>query len=112
MSNEKHTPKNKEMGITQKSKNIKKVLYKVSMTQIPENTLLHRVVKELEGRECFQDTNEDLGERIYFGDVFSQILGEFCEMEGTSMYPQKKVIEQLEELANIIDTEYVQITMI
>ena len=91
---------------------IKTVLHKVSMTQIPENALLDRVVKELEGRECFKDTDEDLRERIYTGDVFEAILGELGEMEDTPMYPPNKVMEQLAELAELIDTEYVQITMI
>ena len=91
---------------------IKTVLHKVSMTQIPENALLDRVVKELEGRECFKDTDEDLRERIYTGDVFEVILGELGEMEDTPMYPPNKVMEQLAELAELIDTEYVQITMI
>jgi hypothetical protein len=91
---------------------IKSVLTKVTITQIPENALLDRVVRELKGREMFVDTDEDLGERIYSGDVFEAILGEFGELEGTPMYPQKKVMEQLLELAEIIDTEYVQITMV
>ena len=91
---------------------IRTVLHKVSMTQIPENALLDRVVNELKGREMFVDTDEDLGERIYSGDVFEAILNEFGEMEDTPMYPPKKVMEQLAELAELIDTEYVQITMI
>ena len=92
--------------------NFKGVIQKVSITQIPENALLDRIVNELKGRECFIDTDTDLGERIYNGDVFEAILGEFGEMEGTPMYPQKKVMEDLLELAELIDTEYVQITMI
>ena len=92
--------------------NIKTVLRPVSMIQIPENALLDRVVRELRGRECFIDTDEDLGERIYNGDVFEAILGEFGEMEDTPMYPPKKVMEQLLELAELIDSDYVQITMI
>jgi hypothetical protein len=107
----KHNSDNTEASFTPKPKNLKDVLHKVSMTQIPENALLDRVVKELEGRECFKDTDEDLGERIYNGDVFSQILGEFGEIEGTPMYPQKKVMEQLNELNELIDTDYIQIVM-
>lgn len=91
---------------------IKSVLTKVTITQIPENALLDRVVRELKGREMFVDTDEDLGERIYSGDVFEAILGEFGELEDTPMYPQKKVMEQLEELAELIDTDYIQITKI
>lgn len=92
--------------------NLSSVLNKVSMTQIPENALLHRVVKELEGREVFTDTTLDLGEQIYSGDVFEAILGELAELEDTPMYPQEKVMEQLVELTELIDTDYIQITKI
>ena len=85
------------------------VLNKVSMTQIPENALLHGVVKELEGRECFKDTDEDLGERIYTGDVFQAIASEIEQMGESVMRPTDKVIAQIDELAELIDTEYVQI---
>jgi hypothetical protein len=33
-------------------------------------------------------------------------------MEDTPMYPEKKVMEQLLELAELIESDYVQITMI
>jgi hypothetical protein len=92
--------------------NLSSVLNKVSMTQIPENALLHRVVRELEGREVFTDTALDLGEQIYSGDVFEAILGELGELEDTPMYPQEKVMEQLVELTELIDTDYIQITKI
>ena len=108
----KHNSDNTETSFTPKPKNIKDVLHKVSMTQIPENALLDRIVRELRGRECFIDTDEDLGERIYSGDVFETILNEFGEMEDTPMYPPKKVMKQLVELRDLIDTEYVQITML
>jgi hypothetical protein len=108
----KHNSDNTETSFTPKPKSIKNVLHKVSMTQIPENALLDRVVRELRGREMFVDTDEDLGERIYSGDVFEAILGEFGELEDTPMYPEKKVMEQLLELAELIESDYVQITMI
>jgi len=87
------------------------VFNKVSITQIPENALLDRIVKELDGREMFTDTDVDFNERIYSGDVFEAILCEFAELEDSPMYPQEKVMKQLDELSQMIDTEYVQIVM-
>jgi hypothetical protein len=87
------------------------VITKVSITQIPENALIDGVVKQLRGREMFTDADPDLGERIYSGDVFEAILGELGEMEDSPLYPNEKTITQLEELAKLINTEYVQVTM-
>ena len=91
---------------------ISKVFTQATITQIPENAILDWVVKELRGREMFKDTDESLGERIYGGDVFEAILCEYAELEGTPMYPQAKYMKHLDELAQMIDTDYVQITMI
>lgn len=89
------------------------VFNKVSMIQIPENALLHEVVEELSGREMFNDTDEDLGERIYSGDVFSQILEEILQREDTGFSPvPQKVIDQLNFLSQVCDAEYIQITMV
>ena len=89
---------------------LKNVIGKVRISQIPENALVHGVVKALSGREMFTDTDEDLGERIYSGDVFEAILGEDSETpENSPLKLDKKAVMQLEELAEIIDTEYVQI---
>lgn len=83
----------------------------VSITQIPENALLDKIVKELRGREMFTDVDVDFDERIYSGDIFEAILNEYAELEDSPMYPQEKVMKQLDELAQMIDTEYVQIVM-
>ena len=91
---------------------LSRVITKWSIILIPENAILDRIVRELRGREMFVDADEDLGERIYSGDVFEAILNEFGEMEDTPMYPPKNVMEQLVELRDLIDTEYVQITML
>ncbi len=85
---------------------LSKVFNTVKMIQIPENSLLDGVVKELQGRESFVDTDEDLNEKIYTGDVFEAILSE------DSGQLKTKVVKQLEELAQLIDSEYVQITQI
>jgi len=92
---------------------LKDVIGKVTISQIPENALVDGVVKALSGREMFNDVDNDLGERLYSGDVFEAILGEDCEMPTNSpLKLNSKTISQLEELVKIIDTEYVQITMI
>lgn len=91
---------------------LSRVITKWSIILIPENAILDRIVRELRGREMFVDADEDTGERIYSGDVFEAILNEFGEMEDTPMYPPKNVMEQLVELRDLIDTEYVQITML
>ena len=87
------------------------VLHKVSMIQIPENALLHEVVKELSGREMFNDADPDNTERIYSGDIFGQILEETLQREDTGFSPvPQKVIDQLNYLNQMCDAEYVQIT--
>lgn len=86
------------------------VLSEVRMIQIPENALLDAVVKHLKGREAFKDTESDLDERIYTGDVFEAIASEYAEVRGKGIPDQyQKVLDQLDELATLIDTEYVQI---
>ena len=84
------------------------------MVQIPEDALIHGVVKELEERESFRDTDPELNERIYTGDVFEAILGENDQFEkGHPMRVDKKTEGQLEELAKLCGKyEYVQVTTI
>lgn len=94
---------------------LKSVINKVNMLQIPENALVHGVVKSLEGRESFRDTDSDLNERIYTGDIFVAILGENDQIhdEEHPMKLDKKTVAQLEELATLCNKhEYVQITVI
>lgn len=91
--------------------NLKTVLGTLALMTIPENALLDRIVRELEGREAFKDADTDHNERIYHGDVFEAIINEFADMEGTPMYPQKKVMEQLAELAEIVSADYVLVTI-
>ncbi len=88
---------------------LSQALTTVSMTQIPQGVLLDGVLVQLLGREMFMDTDVDLDEKIYSGDVFEAILCEFAEMEDTPMYPKEEVMKQLDELSQMIDTQYVQI---
>jgi hypothetical protein len=102
------------MATTKNKSNLKSVLHKMRMVQIPENALIHGVVKALDGRESFKDADTNLNERIYTGDVFEAILGENAQFEeGHLMRLSKKTEDQLEELAKICGNfEYVQVTTI
>lgn len=91
---------------------LSRALSTVTMTQIPEDALTDWVVRQLQGREMFEDTDSTLNEKIYSGDVFEAILGEYAELEGSPLYPQAKHMKQLDELAQMVDTDYVQITKI
>ncbi len=110
----KHNSDNTEASFTPKPKSLKDVFNKVSMIQIPENALVHGVVKALKGAEAFTDTDEELDERIYTGDIFESVLCTNCEIPEDSplKITDKKTLDQLEELAELVDSEYVQITKI
>jgi len=90
---------------------LKTVLGTLSLMTILENALLDSIVRELEGREAFKDSDTDHNERIYHGDVFEAIINEFTDMEDSPIYPQKKVMKQLEELSKIVSADYVLITV-
>jgi hypothetical protein len=77
---------------------------------IPQNALLHGIEKLLDGRESFKDTDRTLDEKVYQGDIFETIASELDQMKDTVLYPPQKVIDQLEELAILVDTDYVLIT--
>jgi hypothetical protein len=85
------------------------VLGTLSLMTIAEKSLNARVIRDLEGREAFKDADTDHNERIYHGDVFEAIINEFADMEGTPMYPEAEVMEQLAELAERVDADYVLI---
>lgn len=93
---------------------IAKAFTRVDMIQIGENALLHGVVKALEGRETFIDTDDTMGERIYTGDVFAAILGEDSQAKkgGHKGITDAKVLEQLNDLNDNVDSAYIQIVMI
>jgi hypothetical protein len=91
---------------------LSKVLTTLSITQIPENALTDWVVRQLQEREVFQDTDTELSEKIYSGDVFEAILCEYGELEGTPLYPQEKQMKHLSDLSQMIDTDYIMVTKI
>jgi hypothetical protein len=89
------------------------VFNKVSMIQIPENALLHDIVKLISGCEMFNDNIKNLGERIYSGDIFKSFLEEVLQREDTGFSPvPQKVIDQLNFLSQVCDADYIQITMV
>lgn len=103
-----------ELKPMKKATGIKKVLHKMSIMTIPENALLDGVVKLLEGREAFTDIT-DMNERIYQGDIFEEIGGAIAEImklnPKSRILPSQKVIDQIDELAKLVDTDYLMITM-
>jgi len=100
--------------MAKKKYTLKDVMHGIKMVQIPENALIHGVVKALEGRESFRDADPDLNECIYTGDIFEAILGENAQIDnGSVMKLHKKTETQLEELATLCGKyEYVQVTKI
>lgn len=90
----------------------------VSCTDIPRVYLLKGVLEELEGRELMVDTDEDTQEKLYSGDVFEAIASEWEELiENDENHKQifrisKSMIDQVNNLAEIIDTELVRIIAI
>jgi hypothetical protein len=84
----------------------------VSVTDIPRVSLSKGVLKLLAGREMFVDVDEDLEETIFSGDVFEAIAGELAEMEGSPILPPQEVIDEIDNLAEIIETELIRIIAI
>jgi len=81
----------------------------ISITDIPRVSLLSGVLKLLNGRESFLDVDDEIGEVIYNGDIFETIAGELAEMEDSPLYPPIEVVVQIDNLAEIIETELVRI---
>ena len=79
----------------------------VSVTDIHRDSLLPRVLEELKGRETMKDV--DFDEQLYCGDVFEVLAGELAEMKGSPLYPSQEVVDQIDNLAEIIETELVRI---
>ena len=84
----------------------------VSVTDIPKSSLLPGVLKELRGREMMSDTDFDLDEKLYSGDVFEAIAGELAEMEGSPLLPPQEVIDEIDNLAEVVETELIRIIAI
>jgi hypothetical protein len=89
---------------------------KVSCTDIPNNVLLKGVLEELRGREIMEDLEYD--EQLYSGDVFEAIASEWAELiEADENHKQifritQEMIDQVDNLAEVIETELVRIVNI
>jgi hypothetical protein len=92
---------------------IASVATRLSMLAIPENALLHGVVLLMKEYTAFRDADHTLGEEIYQGSVFEDILGEWdLADEKLQSGANNKVLDQLKVLAEYVDTDYVLITKI
>lgn len=70
-----------------------------SIVDLSKQELSPAILKELEDREVYVDSDDDINEPIYYADVFSAILGEICE----TIRPSNKteIIDELTILDNI-----------
>jgi hypothetical protein len=90
----------------------------ISVTDIPYSSLLPGVIKELNGRELMVDTDDELNEKLYSGDVFEAIACEWAELfKADENHRQifritQEMIDEVDNLAEIIETELVRIVTI
>jgi len=83
---------------------------KVQCTDIPKEILLQGVLDELSGRENMKDAEFD--EQLYSGDVFETIASEWAELKEDDKQIfriTQEMIDQVDNLAEVIDTELVRI---
>ena len=89
---------------------------KVSCTDIPNNVLLKGVLEELRGREIMEDIEYD--EQLYSGDVFEAIASEWAELIGADENHKQifritqEMIDQVDNLAEVIETDLIRIVNI
>ena len=85
----------------------------VSVTDIHRDSLLPGVLEELRGRETMEDV--EFNEQLYCGDVFETIASELAELLKADVNNKQifritqEVIDQVDNLAEIIETELVRI---
>jgi hypothetical protein len=85
----------------------------VSVTDIHRDSLLPGVLEELSGRETMEDV--EFNEQLYCGDVFETIASELAELLKADVNNKQifritqEVIDQVDNLAEIIETELVRI---
>lgn len=100
------------MEVFKMKQQLNTVISKLDIQTIPENALLDGVVNALKGREAFKDADIDNYERMYHGDIFEAIASEQAELRGSSLaIKDKKVLDQLEALSELIYADYVLITI-
>ena len=85
----------------------------VSATDIHRDNLLPGVLEELSGRETMKDV--EFNEQLYCGDVFETIASEWAELikadeNNRQIFKiSQEMIDQVDNLAEIIETELVRI---
>ena len=72
-----------------------------SIVDLSKQELSPAVLKELEDREVYVDSDDDINEPIYYGDVFATILGEETEKEKLLQNHAASLIDELIILDNI-----------
>ena len=83
----------------------------VKSIQLVSKDISKHVLRELEGREVYRDTDNDLCENIYYADVFAGILGEHSEQ--TLLSFNQDVIDELLVLDTLCaEYQYVMLTSI
>jgi hypothetical protein len=83
----------------------------VKVIQISRKDLSNQVLKELQDREVFTDTDCEIDERIYYGSVFETILGENGEQ--TLLSFNQDIIDELLVLDTMCGSyQYVMLTSI
>lgn len=72
-----------------------------SIVDLSKQELSPAVLRELEDREVYVDSDDDINEPIYYGDVFATILGEETEKEKLLQNHAASLIDELIILDNI-----------
>lgn len=79
-----------------------------SIVDLSKQELSPAILKELEDREVYVDSDDDINEPIYYADVFSAILGEVTETVRTANTPE--TLDELLVLGNICaNYDYVRV---
>ena len=92
---------------------IKSVTTELTVASIPNNAILDGVIRLLQGREIFRDTDDSLDEKMYAGHVFEDIASEQAQLPDGHRFKQpKKVLDQLDALAEFVSHDYVLVTKV
>jgi hypothetical protein len=82
----------------------------LQFADIPRDYLRPRVLRELQGREVFIDTDECMNESIYYASVFSEIASEQAQMGSGIIALSDEDLLQIDSLSiDIRDISYVRI---
>lgn len=94
---------------------LKKQTSKLSVLSVAESAFLPSILKHLQDREAFKDADPNNNERMYYGDVFSAILGEIDQTNETSNFnfvgKETDTYKELEMWNKISVCDYILVTM-